>query len=169
MRLGKELKRFKRGESGFSAIEYVIALILVMVAFITWLELTVTAVKNGEFVGKIGDLRAISSEKASELAKIADRIAMTIPRGSQKIGSVAPNPALPDFSDYLDEDGRQVNVDSTEAKLRVKYLRQWMIVKDHPNTGDISVYVTVKNSEKNRVLRLTKIVKTDGISIKEER
>jgi hypothetical protein len=56
-----------RSESGFSILEYIVALILITVAFVTVLELTATGVKNGSFVQRLGDVQSLATSKASEL------------------------------------------------------------------------------------------------------
>lgn len=46
--------------------------------------------------------------------------------------------------------------------LEPKFRRQWLVVKDFPNKNDVTYSVVVVYLEKNQVVRLTTLTKTDG-------
>ena len=152
-------------EAGISILEYIIALVLVMIAFVTWLELTATAVKKGTFVKRLGDVEALASSKAADLAKQADELVKKIPKNQGKAGSVAPSKPVGGYFELLDESG-QVIPDTSKALS--KFERQWLIIKDLPGKNEVTVYVSVLYKERNRtsIFRLTKAVKTDGMTVR---
>ncbi|KAF0233377.1 MAG: hypothetical protein FD167_4691, partial [bacterium] len=47
-----------------------------------------------------------------------------------------------------------------------KYRRQWLIAKDKPNIGDITVYVVIVYQDTNVLARSMSLIKVDGISSK---
>src|SRR5205085_9628832 len=115
----------RAGEAGISILEYIIALVLVMIALIAWLELTATGVKNGTFVKRLGDVESLSSSKAAELARQANTLIKIIPNGQRKIGSIAPNAQIDGYSDLLDGYGNVIP-ESEQHKKIVKFVRQWL-------------------------------------------
>jgi hypothetical protein len=152
----------RRDEAGLTILEYIIALIIVMVAFVTWLSLTSTGVRNGVFVKKLADVKWLSSQKAAELSDKATVILKQIPQTEQKIGSIAPNKAEAGYFDLLDETGNLIT-DESGSIGTARYIRQWMIVKNFPVEGNISIYVSVSYKATNKVIRLAKVIKTDGL------
>ncbi len=158
----------KTEENGFSTLEYVVALIIVMIAFVSWLSLLSTGVRNGTFVKRVADVNALSSSKATELIKQSETIIQAIPTGETTIGSIAPNPLIQGYFDYLDEFGKVLvnNVPPDELGIRKrfnpKYTRQWQVFKDYPRVGDVSVLVSVFSNDTNKLVRLTKLVRPKG-------
>jgi prepilin-type N-terminal cleavage/methylation domain-containing protein len=168
-----------REQRGFSMLEYIVALIIVGVGLVCWLDLCVTGVKNGAFVRKLDDIKWSSGSKAVELLKQADTLAGQIPLGQQTIGSIAPAAPLPGFYDELNEAGWLIRAGTNGAILIdpagnqhqpksasdtvVRFVRQWQVVRDLPNKGEISIYVSLVYLDSNQIMRIAKVVKTDGI------
>ena len=155
----------KRGEAGISIVEYIVAVTLIGIAFVTWLELTSTGVKNGTFAQRLGDVKSLATSKATELAKDADKLIKDIPKGKRKIGSITPGQAMSGYFELLDSKGELIS-SAYSKNTQVKFVRQWLIVKDLPYKDEVTVYVAVIYKDTNRVLRLAKAVKADGINIK---
>jgi hypothetical protein len=171
-------------QAGFSLFEYIIALIIVGVGLVCWLNLCVTGVKNGSFVRKLDDIKWNSSAKGVELLRQADQLADQIPVGQQSIGSIAPDaPISPDYSDILNENGWLITYDQNRQPVLIdplgnkitnapaasmvgKFLRQWKVVKDLPGKGEITIYVSIVYIDTNQIMRVGKFVKTDGIESK---
>ena len=175
--------KFSR-QAGFSLLEYIIALTILMIAFVAWLQLTATAVNNGRFVQKLADVKTLSSSKVMELSQRATAIVQSFSPGQSRVGSLEPDNLVSGYFDELNESGCIISrnpqgqlvldcsnvsappsagVNPTFSQSAVpKYLRQWMIVRDQPTIGDISVYVSVAYKEPYHITRLEKIVKTDG-------
>src|SRR5262249_3023426 len=153
-----------RNDAGTSLMEYIIALLLVATAFAAWLNLTATGVSNGTFTKRLGDVKDLASSKAAELAKQSDELVKAIPKNQRFIGSIAPGEPMEGFFDELDESGRTSPV---ERKTPVKFERQWIIGKDLPGKGEVTVFVSVAQKIGNRlsILRIAKAVKTDGLTV----
>jgi hypothetical protein len=174
-------------EAGFSLLEYIIALVLVMVAFVTWLQLTTTGVKNGRFVQKLADVKALSSNKATELGEQAETILQKFTANQTKLGSLEPNnpvinPALNCCYEQLNYRGDLITIDPNTGKqvlitqnkqvitnpapneLIAQFTRQWIIIKDEPTVGDVTIYVSVADKDPNQIVRVAKLVKTDGFN-----
>jgi hypothetical protein len=79
--------------------------------------------------------------KTQELLKPAnlDQLIKKIPAGQTAIGSLWPKPMLSGFSDELDLRGKVV------APGKGEFVRQWAAVKDFPNPGQTTVYVSIKD------------------------
>jgi hypothetical protein len=145
----------KRSENGLTLVECIIALIIIMVAVLGLFDLMVISVRNGEFIQRLADVQALSYGKATEVANDVNKVVATIPQGQTKIGSVAPSDPVVGFYDTLDRAG---NVIETEGVA--KFTRQWMVVKDHPLQGEITVYCSVTYLDKHYITRLARVVKT---------
>lgn len=147
--------------NGFSTFEYLVALIIVMIAFISWLQLTVTAVQNGTFVRRLADVGTLSSSKASEVLKDSEKVFAHLPPSVNTIGAIAPQPVIDGYYDLLDSSGQPLT--SYQSKSEIRYIRQWVIKRDLPAKGNYSVFVSVLCLQTHRVLRLAKATKLDGI------
>jgi hypothetical protein len=145
----------KSNENGITLIECIIALIIIMVAVLGLFDLMITSVRNGEFIQRLADVQALSYGKATEIANDVNKVVATIPQGQTKIGSVAPDDPVVGFYDELDRRGNVI-----EEGAVVKFTRQWMVVKDHPLQGDITVYCSVTYRDKHYITRLARVVKT---------
>lgn len=164
-----------KNEAGISAFEYVIALIIIMIAFVGWLQLTSTAVKNGTHVRKLGDIGWLAAAKATELSDRAEALIKNIPANQAQVGSIAPDKTIEGFYDLFDEAGRPLCKTDTAGKINCqlltanaipKFVRQWLIVKDHPKANDISIYVTVSHKDSNKIVRQVREVKTEAVLTK---
>ncbi len=151
----------KKYSDGFSIFEYLVALIIVTIAFLSWLQLTVTTVQNGAFVKRLADVGSLSSSKASEVLKNAEKAFADSPPTVQTVGTIAPHAVSEGYYDLLDRSGRVLT--SYQSKSEIGFVRQWMIVRDLPVKGGYSVYVSVVCMETRRLMRLAKATKIDGI------
>lgn len=97
--------KLNRTHKGFSAIEYMIAAILLVIIFINLGKLLITGVKNGQFVKKLADVGAIASQKTTELFNDTPNQVKLIPNGQTQIGSIDPNFPMPGYFDLLNESG----------------------------------------------------------------
>lgn len=157
------LRKKRNGEAGVTILEYIIALVIIMVAFIAWLELTATAVKNGSFVKRIGDVKGLASSKAADLAKRADELVKKIPKNQRRAGTVFPNRPIDGYFELLDASGAAI----PNARKALSYFeRQWLVVKDLPAKGEVTVHVSVVYKEAGRtsIIRYADAVKTDGLT-----
>jgi hypothetical protein len=154
-----------RSEAGITIVEYIVALLIIGIVFVSLLELASTGVKNGVFAQKLGDVKILATSKATELIKDADELVKKIPKGKRRIGSITPSLAIDGYFDRLDANGELI-VATDLQKRPVKFIRQWEIVKDLPEKEEVTVYVVVIYKESNQILRLVKAVKSDGISVK---
>lgn len=151
----------KKYSYGFSTFEYLVALIIVTIAFLSWLQLTVTAVQNGAFVKRVADVGSLSSSKASEVLKNAEKAFADSPSTIQTVGAIAPHAVTEGYYDLLDRSGRVLT--NYQSKSEIGFVRQWMIVRDLPVKGSYSVYVSVVCVETRRLMRLAKATKMDAI------
>lgn len=147
--------------NGFSTFEYLAALIITMIAFISWLQLTVTAVQNGTFVKQLADVGMLSSSKASEVLQDSEKVFANLPPSVNSIGAIAPHPVVDGYYDLLDSSGQPVT--SYQSKSEIRFIRQWVIIRDIPSKGSYSVFVSVLCPQTHRVLRLANATKFDGI------
>ncbi|MEW6736730.1 MAG: hypothetical protein AB1489_35905, partial [Acidobacteriota bacterium] len=46
-----------------------------------------------------------------------------------------------------------------------KFTRQWLVIKDQPSPGEVTVLVSVVYADSNRITRIAKAVKAEGITI----
>jgi prepilin-type N-terminal cleavage/methylation domain-containing protein len=170
-------------QAGFSLMEYLVALILIGIALVAFLELTATGVKNGVFAKRLGDVKSLATGKAAELARDADRVVNGFKKGQRIKGSLTPgNPADGCF-ELLDGDGEVINgfkveeapIEYIDGKIKVigepkfrtptaRFVRQWMYVNDLPDKGEITVFVVVVSKDTNQIIRTAKAVKIDGLS-----
>ena len=163
MRIVRKTAFYPGNYNGFTIIECLIALVVVGIAIVAYLELVSTAVKNGTFTRRLDDVKSLASKKASELAKDADSLAKLIPSGKRSIGTLAPAKLLPGYSQVLNESFQPIadpgNVTSP------KFILQWMIIKDLPQKNEITVLVSCayKYGNKLQIVRVAEAVKTDGI------
>jgi hypothetical protein len=135
------------------------------------MRLTSTSIKNSNFVKKSVDVENLASLKAAELIKIAETEAEKIPPNERLIGSIAPDAPLPNYSDQLGELGNLLATTNPKSRIGPSkspaadvpvFQRQWMIVRDDPNPGDISIYVSVGyTGAAGKVTRFAKEVKTE--------
>src|SRR5205823_1340345 len=101
-------------EMGFTLFEYIIALIIVMVAFVAWIGLSTTAVKNGQFVSKLADVKALATSKAAELAGNESLIAQNFPMGITSMGSLEPDNINPGCCyEELNRSGCIIKIDAS--------------------------------------------------------
>ncbi|MCS6884667.1 MAG: hypothetical protein RMM17_03245 [Acidobacteriota bacterium] len=145
---------------GFSLVEYLVALTLVMLAFVTWLRLSATAVQSGKFVSRLAGIGTLSQSKASEVIRGAGEAFSRFPTQVNKLGSIAPAPVLDGYYDLLDDRGQPVS--GIQAKSEAKFLRQWMLVRD-TSAGEIKAFVSVVCLERRGIMRLARASKIEGV------
>lgn len=97
--------KLNRTHKGFSAIEYMIAAILLIIIFINLGKLLITGVKNGQFVKKLADVGALASQKTTELFNDTPNQVKLIPNGQTQVGSIDPTFPMPGYFDLLNESG----------------------------------------------------------------
>lgn len=101
--------KLNRTDQGFSAVEYMIAAILLAIIFINLGKLLIAGVKNGQFVKKLADVGALASQKTTELFNDTPNQVKLIPNGQTQIGSIDPNFPMPGYFDLLNESGCLIN------------------------------------------------------------
>src|ERR1044071_10418761 len=92
-------------EAGLSSLEYIIALIIIMIAFVGWLNLTSTSIRNAGFVKKLADVNALASTKISQLDSQVNSLVAAIPSGQSQIGSLAPDAPINGYFEQLNQAG----------------------------------------------------------------
>jgi hypothetical protein len=158
----------KIDQNGFSILEYIVALIIVMVAIVAWLELAATGVKNTTFAKRLDDAETLASSRATELIKQADELVKKIPRGKRRVGSLSPDGRDRDYSDVLNESLELItSKDRPDENSSPKFVRQWVVIRDLPGKGEVTVLVSVSYKENNRtrLVGFARAVKSDGIKI----
>jgi hypothetical protein len=151
----------KQRQAGLSALEYVIAVVIILVVFTAWLQLTSTAIQNGNFVKRLADVGNLASFKANELSANADaEVEKLLTANLTTGGAIAPLTPVPGYFDEFDETGKPAL--STGAGAAV-FRRQWTVVRDKPNVGDVTFVVSVSYiGGAGKVLRLAKIINTES-------
>lgn len=105
--------KLNRTHQGFSAVEYMIAAILLAIIFINLGKLLITGIKNGQFVKKLADVGALASQKTTELLNDTPNQVKLIPSGQTQVGSIDPNFPMPGYFDLLNESGCLINSSSS--------------------------------------------------------
>lgn len=159
--------RYRRSQAGLSAIEYVIALIIVMIAFVGWLQLTPSTIKQGAFTKKLADVSLLCSAKSIELSPKAVDLVKSLPKGGS-VGSIAPQSPINGFNDQLNNAGEIISTlagtQSANQDKVIVFKRQWMIVRDLPNDNDVTIFVSVSyNGSSGKVVKVTKKVNIEAI------
>lgn len=151
-----------KNQRGISIIEYIIALLIVTIGIVSWLELTTSAVQTGTHVEKLSITKDLAREKATELAKNANTLFAQVPQTIDTLGSITPNAPIVNYSDYLDYQGNTIpNNQSSPSTTIPKFIRQWLLVRNEPNNNDFTIVVSVVYAENNRIVRIAKSVVSD--------
>lgn len=174
-------KSSKSNNLGLSILECIIAILLISIALVSWASLTARSLRNGTFTRRLVDTEFLGMSKGSELIQNVDKILKTLPLEQTTAGSIKPGELVPGYFEQLNEAGcliteagidcRNVTLNNdllpTLATAKIpRYTRQWSLVKDFPNNGDVSIYVLVVYRDNSEVLRTYKFVKPGVTSVK---
>ena len=91
--------------NGFSLIEVVIAIILLIGIMSVMVTLTLGGIKTGRTSQNIADLRILASDKLGEITNNLDAQLKLIPASQQSVGSINPFSAVGGYFDVLNENG----------------------------------------------------------------
>ncbi|MEW6736444.1 MAG: prepilin-type N-terminal cleavage/methylation domain-containing protein [Acidobacteriota bacterium] len=184
----KSVVRVVAADQGFSLLELAIAILLLGLLVGAWLQTVTSTIRNDLFLQKLGDVNALSSDKAGQLIKQADQLAQMIPSDQLSIGAIAPNDPVPGFFDTLDENGNVIGGvpdkrlgphgllgDGQDGGPKggdkgsspvVKFIRQWLIVRE-PDSKDITVYVSLVYKDSNQITRIARAARVDGLIVRD--
>lgn len=151
-------------QKGISIIELVISVLVVAIVITSWLQLTSSSIQTGTHVEKVAVVKDFAKAKVVELAKNANSIFANMPSGVDAIGSLSPGVPITNFSDQLDFQGNSIPLPNNQAIIP-KFTRQWLLVRNSPNNGDITIFCSVVYSDNNRIVRIAKSVVTDSTTI----
>ena len=90
---------------GFSLLEVVIAIILLIMIMAILVTITLGGIKNGVFAKHLADVTVLTSQKATDLFNSATFEIKSIPSKQNTIGSIDPSQPLAGYVDYLNESG----------------------------------------------------------------
>jgi type II secretory pathway pseudopilin PulG len=144
-----------RGAAGFSLLEVVIALSILMVVSLGLLPLGLVAVATTENQGHLAARTAeYSSDKMEQLLALAFNDATTDTRvfpaaatgGSGLAVGGSANPAAPAalYVDYLDVEGHLIPSTGTVAPAGWFYRRVWQVTSPFANMKQVTVTTTVE-------------------------
>ncbi|MEW6732422.1 MAG: type II secretion system protein [Acidobacteriota bacterium] len=182
-------------QRGITLLELAVAILLLTILVAAWLGFVHQTIVSGRFSQKLADVNALTFDQAGRLIKDADNLVLQVPDGQQSIGSIAPADPIPSYFDLLDENGKPINGraddkgsdeppddgfeggpgghsggprgGSNSGTPVAKFVRQWLVVKNLPGTGDVAVFVSVKYLQTNQILRISRASRVDGIVIQE--
>lgn len=179
-------QKCKRFIKGFSAIEWIIAAILLGIVFANVGRLMVTTIKNGVFVQKLTDTNTLITQKTNQLFSDSKNQASKIPAGQTQIGSIDPSRPVAGYFDLFNESGCLItsgtptkdgtdlptspldcstsNFTNPSRSTFPRFRRQWLVVKNFPNPQDVTAYVIVVYQDNNSISRINFATKSDGLS-----
>ncbi len=99
------IEKGKKLIKGFSAIEWIIAAVLLGIVFASVGKLMVTAIKNGVFVQKLTDTNTLITLKTNELFNDSKNQVAKIPKGQTQVGSIDPDKPVAGYFDLFNESG----------------------------------------------------------------
>ncbi len=163
--------------NGFTLLEAVIAIGILILVFGTLTILCTTSVKTAKFEEHLVNLNALVSQKTSNLfASISSEITK-FPAGATQVGSLNADTPITGYYDLLNESGCIVSttngsnldcsgtiVANPSRNLTPKFRRQWTIRKDFPNSGDITIGVVVVYDQTNQIIKSLTTTKSDNVS-----
>ncbi|KAF0249609.1 MAG: SNF-related serine/threonine-protein kinase-like [bacterium] len=98
-------KASKFNKKGFSLIEVIIAVVLLIGVLSVVLTMTMGGIKASRTSQNIADLRILSLQKVSELSNNLDNELKQIALGQTRIGSINPSTSVNGYFDILNENG----------------------------------------------------------------
>jgi type II secretory pathway pseudopilin PulG len=157
--------RRKSGDRGFSLLETVFALAILLTSVAGLFAPFLIAISQNEMQGNVATrVTELSQDKMEGLIALqfTDPGLGGAMGASSTVGSVPPAAPVANYVDYLDKTGA-----ATVAAAAV-YTRQWSITTDAPNPPTlktITVVVTARNSIASGLPPSTKVVcyKSDGL------
>lgn len=177
------MKNSIKKQTGLSLIEFIIALVLVLVIIVGWMRITSNGIQNNHFMVQMGDVDTLGRSKTQS---VIDNLGNILPHlGTQTVaGSLSPGQLLPGYSDELNESGCLIKpdgdgVDCSEVSQlpqtqghtlsdsrTPRFNRQWLIKENFPDQGNISVMVRIERLGPNPIIRMFKQVKIDTVVTK---
>lgn len=168
-------------QKGISIIEYLIALTILSLVVVGAFGLASTGVKNNHFVIEVGDLDILGERKANELIKQLPVILTQMPKQTSSVGSLTE--LLPLYSEQLNDSGCVIRTNSDEGAIGVDctaiadqavgqtlsasrvptFTRQWLILTNYPDQGNVTVVVKLVRLGINPITRIARQTKVDGI------
>jgi hypothetical protein len=152
----------RENETGFTFVELIIGLLILTIALLGVFDLASRGIKDSHFIQKLSDVQMLSAQKAAQVLNDSEVIFKALPAQTEKVGSIAPQEPVIGYSDLLDYNGRIIDAENQAAP---KFIRQWMLVKNHPSKGDLAVYCSVVYKDTNKIIRIARSVKVDGMKV----
>lgn len=110
-------KHFVKWIQGFSAVEYIVAALLLAIIFVNVGKLLVSAITNGNLLQKAADSNDLATRKATALFNDAKNQIAKIPANQNQVGSIDPNQPVEGYFDLFNESGCLLN--SPKIKLDI--------------------------------------------------
>lgn len=91
--------------NGFTLMECVIAICLVVIVLGGLVGLVVTTIRNGKFVEKLVDSNTLLSAKTNQLLNSTATEVSKLPKGQKRAGSIDPSQPVAGYFDVLNQSG----------------------------------------------------------------